>query len=117
MTDQAIGSLDILNVTEGEVKISFDKTNAADKARAKHVIEDMLKRGYALLVELPDGQIVRAEGFDAETDSYLVASWPTPEAEAAEEAPSTPKRGRKKVITKVAASSVRATGVARTAGG
>jgi hypothetical protein len=38
------GSLCILNISAGDVKISFNKDNPEELARAREMIEDMLKQ-------------------------------------------------------------------------
>jgi hypothetical protein len=65
------GIIEILNVGTGDTKISFDKNNPADIERAKRIIPDMLKRGYALFCEV-SGQLERVESFDPEREVYIV---------------------------------------------
>ena len=51
------GSIAILNVGAGDTRLSFDKANPAEAIRAARIVKDMLRRGYALLVEVErDGQ-------------------------------------------------------------
>lgn len=45
------GVLEILNVQGGDVKIAFDQQNVTDTIRAKRIVTDMLRRGYAIVVE------------------------------------------------------------------
>jgi hypothetical protein len=66
--------LSILNVYEGDVEITFDKDNAAEAIRARRIISDMLKRGYALLIEV-DGAYQRAIDFDEKTGRYIIADF------------------------------------------
>lgn len=125
------GSLSILNVAGGDVKISFDKDNIAESIRAKRMITDMLRRGYALLVEI-DGAYQRAISFDEAHGEYIVADYDssftaTPEVvapslkesahaeveEAEVQASSKKKNGRRRL----AMESTKAVGVARSAGG
>jgi len=73
-----MGELSILSVADGDMKITFTKDDAAESIRAQRVIEDMLKRGYALLVEVErDGvkAFERAQGFDPATGEYLIADF------------------------------------------
>lgn len=65
------GKLEILNVGTGDTKIEFDKDDPADVERAKRIIPDMLKRGYALFCEV-NGQMERVESFDPKTSMYIV---------------------------------------------
>lgn len=68
------GNLEILNVQGGDVKINFDTTDCAEAIRAKRVITDMLRRGYALLVEV-DGKFQRILEFDEKHGEYIVADF------------------------------------------
>lgn len=129
------GALEILNVGEGDTKVVFDPKSPGEIARAKRVIDDMLKRGFAILVQVgeQDGEPIyrRAKAFDAATCEYIVAGVPYEEnaredaveearEEAAAEEPAAPKpklkRGRKSEH-RVKASETRAVAVARSAGG
>jgi hypothetical protein len=98
------GTLDILNCGAGHLKFSFDGSDPLEIEKAKRVIEDMLRRGYALFVEV-DGELHKAEGFDPETTSYIISEGADPSAK---------RKGRKR---KVPAGSARATGVGPTSGG
>lgn len=72
------GTVGILNVGAGDMRLSFDKANPAEAIRAKRVVKDMLRRGYALMVEVErNGEkcFERALDFDDKTDSYLVADF------------------------------------------
>lgn len=81
------GTLGILNVGAGDVKVSFDNTNPAEVIRAGRIVKDMLKRGYALLVEVErNGKkaFERAQGFDENTMEYIVADFDPLQAHDAE---------------------------------
>lgn len=72
------GTVGILNVGAGDIRLSFDKANPLEAIRAKRVVKDMLRRGYALMVEVErNGEkcFERALDFDDKTDSYLVADF------------------------------------------
>ena len=118
--EQPIGSLSVLNCGAGDLKFRFDANDPDEVEKAKKVIEDMLKRGYTILVEV-DGEWRRATGFDPAKNCYLVTE-PPPEqpvaVDPAQTAPPPPpkKRGRPKK-REVPAATVRATAVAPTAGG
>jgi len=100
------GSLCILNISAGDVKISFNKDNPEELARAREMIEDMLKRGYSILVQWGDGWR-RAKKFIPTRDSYVVeVSETTTEGEK----PQT-------VEKEIPAKKTRAMAVAPTAGG
>lgn len=71
------GEIGILNVGAGDTKISFDKNNPAELARSARIVRDMLRRGYALLVEVtaPDGSksYTRVYDFIEDTAEYVIA--------------------------------------------
>jgi hypothetical protein len=91
------GKLEILNVGTGDTKIEFDKGNPEDIERAKKIIPDMLKRGYALFCEV-NGQLERVEAFDPERQVYIVRMpWETG-GEAYLEKPKKVKRGTKRTV-------------------
>jgi hypothetical protein len=123
------GKIEILNVGTGDTKIHFDKDNPADVERAKRIIPDMIKRGYALFCEV-NGELERVEGFDPEKSEYIVRlPWETewndkleqpaePQAQAEEPvaapAPEKKKRGRK---ARVPLTEGKVIAVGRSAGG
>ena len=63
----------ILNVGAGDTKITFDPKNPQDCIRAARIVKDMLKRGYALLVEVEGGKYQRVQAFDENTSEYIIA--------------------------------------------
>jgi hypothetical protein len=72
------GTVSILNVGAGDIELRFDKSNPSESIRAGRIIEDMLRRGYALLVEVErDGEkrFERAQGFDLASNSYIIADF------------------------------------------
>jgi hypothetical protein len=79
---QLMGTLEILNVGAGDVKISYDRNDAAEAIRARRIVTDMLRRGYALLVEMPDGKMQRVLEFDEQHGEYIVADLDPVKAEA-----------------------------------
>ena len=134
------GTLSILNVYEGDVKITFDKSNPAETIRARRVIKDCIRRGYALLIEI-DGAYQRALDFNEEVGEYIVADldasyMPDPkaarqlaellpneeledaEAEASPEEANPPTNSKRKTGRRaVKMESVNAVAIARSAGG
>jgi hypothetical protein len=73
-----MGDLSILNVGAGDTKITFDSKNPAEVIRTSRIIKDMLRRGYALLVEVErDGvkAYERALDFDEKTSEYIIADF------------------------------------------
>lgn len=74
------GELSILNCRAGDIRITFDKDSEVEVERAKRMIQDMLKRGYVLAVEIK-GKLVLAKEFDAARGEYIVADGGTFAAE------------------------------------
>jgi hypothetical protein len=139
------GTIGVLNVGAGDTKLTFDKNNPAECIRAARIVKDMIRRGYALLIETKvRGKSVytRALDFDENAQEYIIADLDpiaAAEADAQEqehangqvtEQPDTQeqsvataapqvaakeKRGRKTL--RVAAQNANGTAVARTAGG
>lgn len=67
------GVVGILNVGAGDTKLTFDRNNPAECIRAARIVKDMLRRGYALLVDRGDGTYQRAHDFDDATCEYIIA--------------------------------------------
>lgn len=137
------GTVGILNVGAGDTKLSFDPSNPAERIRAARIVKDMLRRGYALLIETEvEGKKVftRALDFREYVCEYIIADFDPmaaqqadnieelsraqeqAEAQAqpaqADRAPVAPKRrGRPPGTRAVKAESARAVAVARSAGG
>ena len=78
------GEVGILNVGCGDVKLTFDRNNPAECIRAARIVKDMLRRGYALLVEVTkkDGTKTyqRVKEFKDDTYEYIVADFDPIEA-------------------------------------
>lgn len=123
------GELGVLNVGTGDTKLTFDKDKPIDRERAARIVQDMLSRGYAILVQVgeKDGKplYLRAEGFDPETCEYLIVGLSEAEEaelsgrpEPASKEPAEPRRKRgREPKSRVPAESTRAVAVARSAGG
>lgn len=135
---QQPGSVGILNVGHGDTKLSFDDDNPADCIRAARIVKDMLRRGYALLVEVEqtDGskKFQRVYEFKADTFEYVIADLDPEIAAAADaketadehrdESQATPRpevpaapRGRRGKTKTLSAKKSRAVAIGRTAGG
>lgn len=72
------GTVGILNVSGGDIELRFDNKNPAETIRAGRIVKDMLRRGYALLVEVErDGEkaFERAIDFDDKKACYIVADF------------------------------------------
>lgn len=128
------GSLSVLNVGEGDIHITFNNADPAETEKAVAMLLDMQKRGYAIMVQLPDNTYVRAQSIDATTGSYIVvlpdeiaaatlaepaAASPEGAKDGESAATEKPSRGRpsKKASTSLPIAGTRAVGVARSAGG
>lgn len=133
------GVLEILNVQGGDVKITFEKHDESEIIRAGRIISDMLRRGFALVVEVErDGKTAyeRVQEFDAARSEYIIADFDSLEAakvDAAQPEPpeATPpqegmcKCGRpahhrgacKGPRTRLPMETTKATGIGRLAGG
>lgn len=127
-----IGELAILNVAAGDTKLTFDPSKPEERRRAAAVVTDMLKRGFAILVQVgeKDGKPLyqRAESFDPETCEYIIVGMPEgdtgseeAEAEAPQEKAPAARRGRPRKESlprhRIKAESTKAVSVARSAGG
>lgn len=78
-----MAELSILNVGAGDTKITFDPANISERIRSGRIIKDMLRRGYALLVEVErDGEKKweRAVDFDETKCEYIIADFDPVEA-------------------------------------
>lgn len=132
------GTVAILNVSAGDTKLTFDKSNPAEAIRAARIVKDMLRRGYALLIEVGQGEdgkplYQRAKDFDENTNEYIIADFDPITAKDADdeegqeedetdqsasaEAPR-PASNRKAAGTRrIPAGKTKAVAVARTSGG
>lgn len=117
------GSLSVLNVGLGDIEITFNTFDAVEKARALTMLTDMLRRGYAILMKLPDNSYTRVTEIDQSHGRYVVQIPETVEAPA--ESVTLPDRAHRKKrpgrrpTRRVAVPIERAhaVGVARSAGG
>lgn len=122
--DSDWGEVGILNVGYGDIKISFSADDVQEVIRARRIVTDMLKRGYALIAKTSDGKYQRVYAFDEQTDEYVIADY-DPEVEddaeegkeAAAPSPTTKKKRGKKKTRRIKAKDSHAVAVPRTAGG
>jgi hypothetical protein len=70
------GVLEVLNVGAGHLKLELDPTNPAEVSRAKRMVSDMLKRGYAIFVQLEGGKLAPVRKFDATRAVYVIEDVP-----------------------------------------
>lgn len=121
-----MGEISILNVGTGDIRVVFDNKNVAETIRAQRIVIDLLKRGYALLVEVErDGEKrwERAMAFDETKNEYVIADFaegePGGEKQQTETEASTAGdkpagKGRRRGIP---ADSTKAIAIGRSAGG
>lgn len=107
--------IEVLSIGRGDLTLTVGGSDE-DRERAKRMIGDMLRAGYAIFVETDEGPR-KVEAFDPNRMTYIVReetpSGTPPEGQAAAK----PKRARKTATRKVPVASSRATAVGRTAGG
>jgi hypothetical protein len=113
------GSLEVLSVGKGDLQIKVGPSNK-DRADAQRLIEEMIRKGYTLLVETDDG-LLRVTKFDPDRMVYVVADAP---GVSSEPAPARPKAaaagkrgGAKPGERTVPVAGSRTTAIGRTAGG
>lgn len=71
-------SIGILSVGAGDTKLTFDPNNPAECIRAARIVKDMLRRGYALLIEVGKGKnkkYTRVLDFKEGTYEYIIADF------------------------------------------
>lgn len=118
MSDQSEpGSLSVLNVGHGDLKLSFNSQDPAEVERARKAVNDMLNRGYAIFVELAGGKLRRVKKFDSRRDVYIVADVPAEAAAAGPAQTGNGRRSSKQRTASIPAKKAKATAVAPTAGG
>lgn len=78
------GSLSILNVGAGDISITFNKDDDDEAKKAIKMLQDMMKRGYFVAVQLDDGTYARATAVDATRGRYVVSMPSLPPAETEE---------------------------------
>lgn len=106
------GMLEVLSVGKGDIKLTVGGDDPDEIAKAKRVIDEMLRKGYGIFVET-DAGLRRVKKFNAKRMTYVIA-------EVADEPADTPapaQRGRKKAEKEVPVAGSRATAIGRTAGG
>jgi len=115
VTEPLGGMLSVLNCGLGDLEIAFDKDDARQVAKAKRVINDMLKRGYLLFVKHGE-EWVQVKSFDPEQEAYMIEEGPLYSDEQPEPEKPKKKRGRPRKTAKPLRTT-RAIAVGPTAGG
>jgi hypothetical protein len=115
------GSVAILNVGEGDTKLSFDPEKPVERERAAIIVADMLRRGYAIMITVGEKDGVktyrRAQAFDPKTCEYLIMGLSSEEEQDIQEQLSGKKKKKRKAYTRVPAHTTTAVAVARSARG
>lgn len=115
------GTVGILNVGAGDTKLTFDKSKPVERKRAAGIVTDMLKKGFAILIQVgeKDGEPIyqRAKAFDPETCEYIIAGGPDEELNLSVKAPNPKLKRKPGRPRRVDAAKTRAVSVGRTAGG
>lgn len=75
-----MGQIGILNVGAGDNKLVFDPNDMPGMIRAARVVNDMIRRGYALLVETGKDKenkpvYQRVQRFDDQKFEYIIADF------------------------------------------
>lgn len=112
------GVVSILNAGAGDLRISFNSKKREEVQAARQMVTDLLKQGYAIVVEDENGdhQVVRE--FDPATNEYIVTGPSVVAAPTAEETPAEPAATKPKAQRRrIRAGSTRATAIAPSAGG
>lgn len=58
----------------GDIKLSFNANDPMEVERAKRIVKDMLRRGYALFVQGPDGTMQKVLDFNERHGAYVIAA-------------------------------------------
>lgn len=113
-----MSTLSILNVGFGDTKLTFDPKKPEERKRAAAAVTDMLKRGFAILVQVGTRKgkplYQRAEAFDPKTCEYIIVGAPD---DAQDKEPAPKRRRGRPPKTRVNAQSAPAVAVGRSAGG
>lgn len=114
-------SIRVLNVGEGDLNIKFDKTNAQERANAKKIVTDLLRQGFAIMVQAGEGEkgplFRRVKAFDADTNEYIVMGTPSDISDAAPETETPKLRSRPRKQEVRVPATMPTVAVARSAGG
>ncbi len=116
MSAPETGVLFVLNVGAGDLTLHFDPRFPDEVKRAKKMVEDMLRDGYALVVREEDGTHSPVQEFDPETCTYIVADTDSRQPKEDMRKRRKSKRAARK-RRRVPASKAHATAIAPSAGG
>lgn len=77
-----MGSLSVLNVGAGDISLTFNHHDDAEAKKAVAMLQDMQRRGYAILVRDEEGIYQRAAEIDSRTGRYIIQLPPDKEPPA-----------------------------------
>jgi hypothetical protein len=106
------GILDVLSIGRGDLRLMVG-TSDEDREKAKALIEEMLRAGYAIFVETDKG-LVKVKRFNPKRMTYVIMDAPETPTPIAGPTPVAPPKA---VERDVPVAGSRATAVGRTAGG
>jgi hypothetical protein len=120
-----VGTLDVLSTGHGHMKVTITPGDQEEQDKARRMIEDMLKRGFSIFVELDDGTTRRVKKFDTKRLIYYIdppdeITEPEPlptKGLVAGKGPAPTKPPKRKPYRAVPVAGARATAVGRSAGG
>lgn len=87
-----MSGLAILSVGAGDIRLTFDRDNPAECIRSARMLTDMIRRGYAILVEIErngEKAYERVREFREDICSYIIADFDPVIAAAADKAEDT----------------------------
>ena len=82
-SEKTLPGIDVLNTGHGDFELRFDPNKPDEVQKAKEIITDMLKRGYAIFVR-QGKEFQRVRKFDVEKNVYIIGSTPAEEVPIAE---------------------------------
>lgn len=110
-----MGEIDILSIGRGHLTVTFTPDDPKSMENAKHMIEDMLKRGASIFVETDKG-LTRVKKFNPKRMTYIIDDIGS--TEPTESTGSTERSGKKAASRReIPAADAKATAVGRSAGG
>lgn len=112
-----MSELGILNVGAGDTKLVFDPSKPEESKKAAAIVRDMIRRGYAILIEVKDEYgppgYQRVHDFDPNTYEYIIGDIKPEKIDGR----SKEARAARGATRRIPAARARGVSVGRTAGG
>jgi hypothetical protein len=108
------GMLEVLSVGKGDLKLTFGGDDPEEIAKARKVIQEMLRKGYGIFVETDKG-LTRVKRFSPKRMTYVIVE--VADGEPADVPGQAPTRQRRTEERHVPVAGSRAKAIGRTAGG